>query len=167
MFGFACGNAFLVSGSVAADIEVEHWLFQNSRECIGMYYMKTMSAVVLLIGLSSMAQAQQDETRIRSEAGGIYRTPSFGQGSVSGYPSDIMSLRAPNGALLAQLTLAEWANSVWIPEYYPIVDVQFNSGGQMTVRFNYARLSLAYPALPGGTVAVCRGSMVVDSDRLY
>lgn len=135
----------------------------------------------VLVGLvffaSSLSSAalygQMDETRIRSDAGGLYQSPAFGQGSVTSFLSAKVILRDPAGNALDERTVQQWKELV-LPAIYPpipnpIVATTTTSGGQTTIRFDYKALSnpLWFPSLPGGTVEIVYNGALIDRDRLY
>ena len=128
-------------------------------------------AFLLSGSAGSTLLGQADESRIRSDAGGLYQSPAFGRGSVSGLPSDVVIFKDPAGHILAQRSVFDWANpiiaAIFPPPPNPVIDVITNSGGMLTLRFGYLVQSKLYPTLPGGTVEVVRSGCVVDRDRLY
>lgn len=136
-----------------------------------MRILTTVFASILSCSAGSIAFGQADETRIRSDAGGIYQAPAFGFGSVSGIDSDFVIFTDSNGKVVDSGTIDKYANpqviGIFPPPPNPVIQTIDNSGGSKTLRFDYSVLSKQYPALPGGTVEVRRNGQLVDRDRLY
>jgi hypothetical protein len=63
---------------------------------------KSLFALAFLASTLSGAASfgQTDETRIRSDAGGLYQSPAFGNGSVTGLPSTKVIFRDAAGKVL-------------------------------------------------------------------
>jgi hypothetical protein len=128
-------------------------------------------AVIVCFSTGSVAFGQADETRIRSEAGGINQSPAYGRGSVTGLDGDVVIFKDPAGNVLEQRTVYDYAYPIVIGIFpvppNPVVQVIENSGGMKTLRFDYLIQSKRFPALPGGTVEVVRNGFLIDRDRLY
>ncbi|MBN8603154.1 MAG: hypothetical protein J0M26_19115 [Planctomycetes bacterium] len=133
---------------------------------------KSLFALAFLASTLSGAASfgQTDETRIRSDAGGLYQSPAFGNGSVTGLPSTKVIFRDAAGKVLDERTVQAWSELVVagiVP--HPIESTIQHASGQKTLRFKYSALSSShwFPSLPGGTVELVHNGVLVDRDRLY
>ena len=122
--------------------------------------------IIFAVTFANTSFAQTDEYAIRSEALGIYQSPSWSNGSVTGLGSDRIILRDAAGVQLDSVrTIADWMALVQLPNS-PIEQIVRHSDGKTTIRFRYNILSQMFNRLPGGTVEIIRGSQLIDRDRI-
>lgn len=122
---------------------------------------RVLLPLIAVVGIgSSSALAQYDETRIRQASQNLEVRGNAGAPvlfSVSGYLSDVVTIQSTGAGVYLTGTMdALRTNGA-------VYDVIRNSSGQYTLRF------CLFPApanLSGGTVAVTRGGVVIDRDRI-
>jgi hypothetical protein len=123
--------------------------------------LRTLFPALALIGLTSLASAQYDETRCRSVASPNYARAN-GDGTATGRLTDLIIIKNSEGRELVRATV-EWFKKN-LPYY--VYSVDRHSTDQFSVRFAYWCLLENHPKLKGGSVEVWRGYDRVDLDPL-
>lgn len=123
-------------------------------------------AAVVLLSTASLAQAQSyDETRCRS-AQSQNQAPAWGQGTATGFASDLIVIKNCNGQIVDCHTVGWWCAQ---PQgsTQRLSGVTNHSGGQTSIRFNFNVFTAANPLVQGGTYEILRNNVLIDRDRLY
>lgn len=114
-----------------------------------------------LVVLTGLASAQSDESRCRS-AESAYFARANGEGTVTGFDSDLVVIRRNDGRVILSQTIG------WLRRNVPLYvwGVTAHSGGQYSIRILYSIILVSYPNLRGGSVEVVRGAQLIDRDPL-